>query len=237
MPKEIREDKLLPEVRLNDRMAIFGMTGSGKSVLAHYLFRSVPNRLPTDKNPMGFWRMIIDVTDSVIDDSLTFYDPRAIPWDEAASLRFVPDIANLEENINAVYEEIMNHGSCWVWLDEANEVSSAHRTIVGLRRILLQGRKFQIGNVSVTPRPVDITKSITTQSEHHFIFTLIETDDRKRVAKNIGLELEEFDAVMETLEPFGYLWFSIRDKTVYEMPALPQEVVDALEGITRRKTA
>lgn len=237
MAKEELVDPKLPEVRLNDRMAIFGMTGSGKSVLAHYLFKSVPNKLPTDKNPIGFWRMIIDVTDSVVDDSLAFYDPHNIPWDEAASLRFVPDIGSLEEDINAVYEEIMNHGSCWVWLDEANEVSSAHRTIVGLRRILLQGRKFQIGNVSVTPRPVDITKSITTQSEHHFIFTLIEQDDRKRVAKNIGLELEEFDDVMAGLEPFGYLWFSIRDKTIYEMPPLPEEVVMKLEGITSKKTA
>jgi ABC-type dipeptide/oligopeptide/nickel transport system ATPase component len=237
LPKEIHTDHRLPEVRLNDRMAIFGMTGSGKSVLAHYLFQSVPNKLPTEKNPMGFWRMCIDVTDSVIENSLTFEDPRNVPWDEAASLRFVPDIGTLEESINAVYEEIMNHGSCWVWLDEANEVSSAHRTIVGLRRILLQGRKFQIGNVSVTPRPVDITKSITTQSEHHFIFTLIEQDDRKRVAKNIGLELEEFDEVMAGLEPFGYLWFSIRDKTIYEMPALPEEIVAKLEGMTLKKTA
>lgn len=237
MPKQVIVDRRLPEVRLNDRMAVFGMTGSGKSVLAHYMFRSVPNKLPTDKNPLGFWRMCIDVTDSVIDDALTFYDPRNIPWDEGSSLRFVPNIETLEEDINAVYEEVMNHGSCWVWLDEANEVSSAHRTIVGLRRILLQGRKFQIGNVSVTPRPVDITKSITTQSEHHFIFTLIEQDDRKRVAKNVGLELDEFDEVMAGLEPFGYLWFSIRDKTIYEMPPLPEEIVLQLEGMTRKQTA
>jgi ABC-type dipeptide/oligopeptide/nickel transport system ATPase component len=221
----------LPEVRLNDRMAVFGMTGSGKSVLAHYMFRSVPNRLPTDSNPVGFWRMCIDVTDSVVDDSLTFYDPRNIPWSSASSLRFVPDIGRLEDDINEVYEGIMEHGSCWVWLDEANEVSSAHRTIIGLRRILLQGRKFQIGNCSVTPRPVDITKSITTQSEHHFIFTLIEQDDRKRVAKNVGMELDEFDAMMSDLPPFGYVWFSVRDKTLYEMPPLPEEAVNKLEGI------
>lgn len=242
MAIEQRKDKAeiqrvaLPEVRLNDRMAIFGMTGSGKSVLAHYLFLSVPNRLPTESNPNGFWRLCIDVTDSIIDDSLTFYDPRAIPWDEASSLRFVPNVETLEDDINAVYEEIMLHGACWVWLDEANEVSSAHRTIVGLRRILLQGRKFQIGNCAVTPRPVDITKSITTQSEHHFIFTLIEQDDRKRVAKNIGLELEEFDELMASLPPFGYIWFSIRDKTLYIMEPLPQEVVDKLEGMSTKRS-
>lgn len=238
MSRKIITDRTLPEVRLNDRMAIFGMTGSGKSVLAHYMFRSVPNKLPTDKNPLGFWRMCIDVTDSVIEnDALTFYDPYNIPWDQAASLRFVPNVESLEEDINVLYTGVMNHGSCWIWLDEANEVSSAHKTIVGLRRILLQGRKFQIGNCAVTPRPVDITKSITTQSEHHFCFPLVETDDRKRVAKNFGMELDEFDEVMSSLDDFAYLWFSIRDKTLYEMPPLPEEVVMKLEGMTSKKSA
>lgn len=211
-------------------MAIFGMTGSGKSVLAHYMFRSVPNKLPTEKTA-GFWRLCIDVTDSVVDDAVTFFDPQQVPWDEASSLRFVPNVENLEDDINLVYNEIMLHGNCWVWLDEANEVSSAHKTIVGLRRVLLQGRKFQIGNCAVTPRPVDITRSITTQSEHHFIFTLIEQDDRKRVAKNVGMELDEFDVMMSELPPFGYVWFSIRDKTIFEMPPLDEEIVNKLEGL------
>lgn len=215
-------------------MAIFGMTGSGKSVLAHYMFRSVPNKLPTEKTD-GFWRLCIDVTDSIVDDAVTFYDPVNVPWAEASSLRFVPDVEDLENQINEVYNQVMLHGNVWVWLDEANEVSSAHRTIVGLRRVLLQGRKFQIGNCSVTPRPVDITKSITTQSEHHFIFTLIEQDDRKRVAKNVGMELEEFDAMMSELPPFGYVWFSIRDKTIFEMPPLDYEIVSKLEGLTSKR--
>ena len=221
----------IPQIQINDRICIFGMTGSGKSVLAHFLFRSVPNQLPTDKNPVGFWRMCIDVTDSVIDDSLTFYDPRNIPWKEAASLRFVPNVGSLESDIDILYENIMLHGSCWVWLDEANEVSSAHKTIIGLRRVLLQGRKFLVGNCSVTPRPVDITRSITTQSEQHFIFTLIERDDRKRVANNVGMELDEFDEVMGALPDWGYLWFNIREKALYIMPPIPEEEVIKLEGM------
>lgn len=222
---------ILPQIRINDRIAIFGMTGTGKSVLAHHLFASIPNKLPTEKDPTGFWRICIDVTDSVIDDSLAFTDPLNIPWEEGSSLRFVPDVNTLEASIDSLYVSIFSHGSCWVWLDEANEVSSAHKTIFGLRRILLQGRKFQIGHCAVTPRPVDITKSIITQSEHQFIFTLVDSDDRNRIAKNIGLTLDEFDLVMARLPKFAYLWFSIRDQTLFEMPPLPNDVVAQLEGM------
>jgi hypothetical protein len=219
----------LPQIRLNDRIAIFGQTGTGKSILAHYLFKTTPVRLPTEKRPSGFWRICVDVTDTVFDDSLTFFDPAAVPWSESASLRFVPDVDTMEEQIDELYLQIMYHGNTWIWLDEANEVSTAHRTIPGLRRILLQGRKFQIGHAAVTPRPVDITKSIITQSEHLFLFPLIDLDDRTRIAKNVGLTQDEFDAEMARLEPYGYLWYSVRDKMMLSMPALPLEDVKKLE--------
>ncbi len=223
----------LPELRRNDRIAIFGMTGTGKSILAHFLYRQIPVQLPEDDRQWGFWRICIDPTDSIVDDSITFYDPNDIPWDISDSLRFVPDIDIIEDETSILYENIMAHGFAWVWLDEANEVSSAHKTIKGLRKVLLQGRKFQIGMANVTPRPVDISKSIITQSEHQFIFHLVDEGDRRRVAANTGMTLEEFDGLMGALPPYAYLWYSVRDRTIYVMPPLPEDVVDALEGIGR----
>ena len=229
-----------PKIRLNDRIAVFGMTGSGKSVLAHYLYNTITAKLPVEKEDPetkerwiepGFWKICIDVTDSVnLPQALTFYDPYQIPWDQAAALRFVPDIDELEAQINALYAEVILHGSCWVWLDEANEVSSAHKTIPGLRKVLLQGRKFQVGNLSATPRPADISKSIYTQSEHHFIFNIIDEGDRRRIASNIGLALKDFDVLMASLPMHGYLWFSVRDQAIFEVPPLPRDIVRILEG-------
>jgi len=227
----VPEDRL-PIIRRNDRLAIFGTTGSGKSVLAHYLWRTIPNRLPDPDNEIvGFWRICIDVTDSVWDDALTFYDPLQIPWEDASSLRFVPDIDTLEDDISTLYNQVMIHGYCFIWLDEANEVTSAHHIAPGFRKTLLQGRKAQVGNASVTPRPVDINKSILTQSEHQFIFQLIDEGDRRRIASNIGMTLQRFDEVMSKLPGHSYLWFSVRERTLYTMPALPKEVVDFLDGV------
>ncbi len=222
----------LPQIRPNDRIFVTGMTGSGKSILAHMLYRQVPVYLPQgddDPNPR-FTRICIDVTDSIIDDSLTFYDPMVIPWQESDSLRFVPDIDTMESDLDLLYQQIMIMGSCWVWNDEVNEVSSAHKTIPGLRKALLQGRKFLVGQCLVTPRPVDISKSILTQSEHHFIFNLIDEGDRRRIASNVGLILDEFDQLMSGLGDHGYLWYSVRDRAIFPMPAIPEAVVQELEG-------
>jgi hypothetical protein len=227
----------LPKIRINDRLFIAGMTGTGKSILTHYLFRKIPVRLPKedeDGNMVpGHWRLAIDITDSIYDDAVTFYDSTVIPWDVSPSLRWVPtNFETLEQDCNLLYLQIIAHGNCWVWLDEANEISSAHKTVAGLRKTLLQGRKFQVGHAGVTPRPVDISKSLITQSEHHFIFPLQDSDDRLRIAKNLGMPVDEFEDTITSLPEFGYLWFSVRDRILFQMPPLDKEIVKMLEGET-----
>jgi energy-coupling factor transporter ATP-binding protein EcfA2 len=211
----------LPSIRLNDRVAIFGGTGTGKSILAQVLFQSLPKE---------WHKVIIDTTDSVQEPTaLTFYDPADIPWDKAWNLRFVPDIdADLEQQINELYFNIFYHGACWVWLDEANEVTTAHHTAPGLRRVLLQGRKAYVGHASCTPRPADISKSIVSQAQFLMIFTLVDFDDRVRVARYIGMTPDEFDQEIGALADHEYLFYDIAYRTLYRVPAVPKEIVDRI---------
>lgn len=211
----------LPEIRLNDRVAIFGGTGTGKSILAQVMFRSLP---------VEWWKLIIDITDSIIEPSaLTFYDPTEIPWDKAYNLRFVPDIdLDLEEQINALYLNIFYHGACWVWLDEANEITTAHHTAFGLRKVLLQGRKAFVGHLSCTPRPADISKSIVTQSQYLITFALVDYDDRIRVARYIGMTADEFDSEISQLGEHEYLLYDVAYRSLYRVPAIPPEIVDKI---------
>ncbi len=208
----------LPNINLNDRVAIFGGTGTGKSILAQVMFRSLPRR---------WWKLIIDITDSIIEpNALTFYDPMEIPWDKAYNLRFVPDIdVDLEEQINALYINIFYHGVCWVWLDEANEVTTAHHTAFGLRKVLLQGRKAYVGHISCTPRPADISKSIVTQSQYLITFALVDFDDRIRVARYIGMTPDEFDSEIAQLGEHEYLFYDVAYRSLYRVPALPVDEV------------
>lgn len=210
--------QVLPEIRLNDRVAVFGGTGTGKSILAQVMFRSLP---------VKWWKVIIDITDSIIEPTaLTFYDPNEIPWDKAYNLRFVPDIdIDLEEQINALYLNIFYHGVCWVWLDEANEVTTAHHTAFGLRKVLLQGRKAYVGHLSCTPRPADISKSIVTQAQYLITFALVDFDDRIRVARYIGMTADEFDEHIRGLGEHEYLFYDVAYRSLYQVPAVPDEIV------------
>jgi len=211
----------LPEIKLNDRVAIFGGTGTGKSILAQVMFRSLP---------VKWWKIIIDITDSIIEPTaLTFYDPNEVPWDKAYNLRFVPDIdADLEEQINALYFNIFYHGVCWVWLDEANEITTAHHTAFGLRKVLLQGRKAYVGHLSCTPRPADISKSIVTQAQYLITFALVDFDDRIRVARYIGMTADEFDAEISQLGEHEYLFYDVAYRSLYRVPAVPTELVERI---------
>jgi hypothetical protein len=222
MEQEI--DEGLPAIALNDRVAIFGGTGSGKSILAQVLYQSIPND--------GWWKIIIDITDSIHEPTaLTFYDPMEIPWDKSYNLRFVPDISlSLDEQISELFLNMYAHGVCWYWLDEANEVSTAHRTIFGLRKVLLQGRKAYVGGTCVTPRPRDITRSIITQAQFIVIFHVVDYDDRAYVAKIVGMSAPEFDDLMTTLDEFEYLFYDVKGRTLYRVPPIPFEVVDKLEN-------
>jgi ABC-type bacteriocin/lantibiotic exporters, contain an N-terminal double-glycine peptidase domain len=217
---------ILPEIRLEDRIAIFGGTGSGKSILAQVLFRSLP---------LKWHKVIVDITDSIIEPSaLTFYDPENIPWDKAWNLRFVPDIdVDLEEQINALYLSIFWHGACWVWLDEANEITTAHRTAFGLRKVLLQGRKAYVGHASCTPRPADISKSIVTQAQYLISFTLVDFDDRQRVARYIGMTAEELDSYFESLGEYEYLFYDVAFRNLYRVPAIPDDIVSKILNPTK----
>ena len=212
---------ILPEIRLNDRLAIFGGTGTGKSILTQVMFRSLPTQ---------WHKVIIDITDSVIEPrALSFYDPTKIPWDKAWALRYVPDITyDLEEQIDELYMNIFYHGACWVWLDEANEVTTAHHTAFGLRKVLLQGRKAFIGHASCTPRPADISKSIVTQAQYLITFPLTDYDDRIRMARYIGMQVDEFDEYIASLGDYEYLFYDVSDRALYRVPPVPPEVVDKI---------
>jgi hypothetical protein len=220
-PEQSTGNLQLPEIRLEDRIAIFGGTGTGKSILAQVLFKSLP---------VKWHKLIVDVTDSIIEPTaLTFYDPDNIPWEDAWNLRYVPDIsADLEEQINLLYLNIFYHGGCWTWLDEANEVTSAHKTVFGLRKVLLQGRKAYCGHVSCTPRPADISKSIVTQSQYLITFPLVDFDDRIRMARYLGMETPEFDEAIGDLDEYQYLFYDVANRDLYRVPAVPADVVDRI---------
>lgn len=217
----------LPSLSANDRVSIFGGTGSGKSVFAHYLYRRIPEN-------RGWWKVIIDVTNSIDDPfALPLLPYQQIPWDKGWNFHFVPDLmGDLEAQVNFVYLECFRHGLVTIWLDEGNEVSTAHHTVRAVRTVNLQGRKNLTGQIMATPRPADISVSFFSQAQLVIVFNLATENDRKRVAGNFGMSLAEFDEEMFALPQYGYLMYEVTTHRLWRMPPLPKDIVNRLTAVS-----
>ena len=220
----------VPEIRRNDRVFICGQTGGGKSALAHFLFRSVPipvTQQQAKEDPQ--WRLIIDIADSVVDPALTFVDPAKVPWDKSYSLRFVPDIRNLTEQVDVLLGSVRDHGNTWVWIDELGAVSTSHSTGPNLMWATMQARKFGVGVCSATPRPVGVNPAFYGQAQHLFSFIMTDPNDIGHVASSFGLPPSDFRRLLYSLPPFGYVWYNVRTLERLIMPPLDPDIIMLLE--------
>ncbi len=221
----------IPEIKRNDRIFICGAPGGGKSVLAHLFFRSVP--LPQSEQMAKVepqWRLVVDVADSVVDPALTFYDPANIPWKKSFSLRFVPEINTILPQIQTLFDGIRQHGSCWVWVDELNAVSTSHSTPPNLLWAALQARKFGVGFCSTTPRPRGVNPAFYGASQHLFAFLMTDPNDILHVASSFGVTPIEMRELLYALPPYAYVWYDVIARTRYVMPPLEPELVALLEN-------
>lgn len=221
----------IPSILRNDRIFIDGQPGSGKSVLAHVFFRSVP--LPQDAEMAKIepqWRLCVDVTDSIIDPAFTFFDPGKIPWDKSFSLRFVPEITQIVSQLDVLFAGLRAHGSCWTWIDELNAISSSHTTPVNVLWAALQGRKFGVGLCSTTPRPRGVNPAFYGSAQHLFSFLLTDPNDILHVASSFGVTPGEMRELLYSLPPYAYIWYDVRSRTRYIMPPLDPDLVAILEN-------
>jgi energy-coupling factor transporter ATP-binding protein EcfA2 len=192
------------------RLAIVGHTGTGKSRLAHALFVASAGRR----------RIVIDP----FDDPDTTIGPAGkhtpkeqqwpitssprIDWRQHDTWRVVPtDPGDLDWYDELYNHSIFNVGDMLVWNDEMGDGTNSHQLPLGIRRVLMQGRKRNISHIACSPRPVEVHPAVWSQSEFWGIFRMTNYDDRSRVAKHSGLPPARFDEIHEQLGPHGFMWW------------------------------
>lgn len=191
-----------------------GATETGKSHLARALFLAAATP-----------RTVIDPADSDltrVPGARTFRDPRSRVLLEAPTSRFVPTDSGDLDAYDELYRRMFNAGPRYVWVDEAGIVFPQSNRANPRRNFLVQGRKRELGHLALHTRPRECDVNLIAQAMHVAAFQLPNPDDRDRIAELAGIPPRQLDAEMRRLEPHGFLWWSVRGRTLTVCDPLPR---------------
>lgn len=205
-----------PAVRIRigkqDRVAIFGTTGSGKSYRAMHLLAGYPRV-------------------AVLDPKFDFDLPGAVEVG-----RYDPKLKKQvfrpyeKRPINEQTEDFLDQ--LWqyrlpgiVYADEVNDLSSGPRSFSpAWNRIIRQGRRLGVCAWSASQRPTDVPSTIFTESQHFFIFALAWENDRKKVESFTG---DDVARLVDGLQEFECVYYDKRTRTGRVLPPAIPSVVTA----------
>lgn len=219
-----------------------GKKGSGKSVMGLTWFRAYPG----DK-------VVIDVAGDdgpIGDDVFTLSgDVHELPkhWpeylrdgDKPMILRYVPDPGSktFMDDMDAVVGLTIAHGQCAILVHEIGILAPASSTPPHMRRLLQHSRHNGATTaIFCGPRSQTVNALAFQQADLVYTFELMGEQDRKRIADNIGWNVNEFHELVNSLGPHEHLLFDANipkpthgepDTRLQLREALPKEVADSV---------
>jgi hypothetical protein len=208
----------------NDRVLLLGKTQSGKSALASHL----------SKQFSGSRLTIIDPKDEGFGDGLGV-EACTEPEQLEAQLQdpvtlYVPS-AMTDEEWEEVFDILWwNRGPRVTLIHEAFGPTRAGWAPRGLRFMVQQGAKHDMGLLACGQRPVNIEATLRTEAEHVFLFPPAMTMlDLKNVGPDIGIEpnalRRELDSLRQEQGLFSHLWYCRRTGQLHRCAPLPLELV------------
>ena len=118
------------------------------------------------------------------------------------------------------------HRKALVMIDEYGRAATANKIPPNIDLALMSSRHYNLTLVLCCPRPTRIPVLTIEQADKVLIFDTPNTDDRERLAKNMGYPLRRFeDAYQETMRrgPHSFLLFDKRQRKLFGCPPLPLE--------------
>jgi hypothetical protein len=238
-------------IRYDQRVLIAGMTRSGKSELARYLFSQIRvRRVLVD--PKREWSLGVGVprvelrggTGRTWADRLASAESEvdAIDWRQPVvhvsplwlGRRGAQDAARAQ--LEALYARIDRiSGPLHVWTDEGYGVSSASWAPAGLIALQVAGGGRGHGSTVCTQRPVNVAKEVLTEADYVVLFGPLDVDDVREALRGCSSFLAPDRALelMAKQPTYGYLLVSKPDRSFAIGPPLPAHYRTASAGIRR----
>ncbi len=191
----------------NDRAAIIGQTGCGKTTLAEYLLDDPDKKKTVIWDPKG-------------SESISKFHPKfkrvgsvSQLIDEAEDrnverLIYTPSpmVAENEDDQERMLAWVYERGYTRLYIDEATSLACGRFSSNILTAVLNRGRERGVSTITATQRPSGVPMNILSEAQWFFVFKLLLLQDKKRVQDMTGITVEE----QMTLERFEFFVWSDR---------------------------
>jgi DNA helicase HerA-like ATPase len=194
----------------DDRTAVIGRTGSGKTQLALWLL----SRMPIDRMP---W-VIVDYKG----DELVNAIDRAIPisYDVVPVqpgvyiLRVLP---GEEEELSDWFRRVWEVGGIGIYVDEGYMIG---RNDKYFNACLTQGRSKHIPMIVLTQRPLWLSRFVFSEASYFFIFDITHSKDRGVVKEYV--KDESRDKVDVRLRKYHSWYYDVGEASMIEVRPVPE---------------
>ena len=197
----------------NDRVAILGRNGSGKSVMAAWLM----SEADIDRKP---WIIIDYKGEEIFDkirkqerDAITDLEPTAPIPKRPGLYRVEPIPGEDDAAITQMLWRIWEKQRVGIYFDEGHLVPNSD----ALKANLVTGRSRQIPIIMLSQRPVWVPREVFSESNHHIVFDLSHEEDRKTV----GTFASPDGKAVPRIKEFHSIWNNVRQNKQYPMLPAP----------------
>lgn len=222
-------------LRPDERWAIVGKSGTGKSVFARWIdYQYFKANWPV---------VIIDpkrrYVDAALGDEFSM-DPAkstiARPWKntegifnpEAKVQVYLPTFPALKDPIlDKLLFSLLDRGGVVCHIEDITQVANESASPTGLQALLTDGRAAEVVMLILAQRPVGIPRNMIDQAENFVFFRMPDIDDRTRASKILGDKRVE-----QVILPKRYFWYLHEgDDYPTKFSPLPLREVRNLGGI------
>jgi len=199
------------DIRMDERAAFVGATGSGKTVLADYVLNFAGDRV-----------LVIDPKHTYHKEG--FKHARSLPFfDKKFKIIYRPQVGD-DAHMLKLLQEVYKRGNIRIYVDEVATMASFFpKSTALLEDIARTGRERHISLWMATQRPRRIPLSFFTETEVWFVFLLRNPLDRKLLRDMVGEKVENkvsmyhFNYVRPGMEEPILLMLSLEDNKLMEI--------------------